>query len=1285
MRRTYFLAFLFFLLFTASLVLGQGDPAGSSLATATATPEIAFVIEGEIGRALPRKIIYDQAREQMAVVDAYNRLLVINAEDYTTRSVLHERGSYGDIAFSSDGRWLAVIYDLTIELWDMETDQMVASLVRELNGAKEIIGPIDFSRDHTTLLFYAIYAAPPALRRTENDTITYPWVWHLPAARGEGASTLPNGVSAMQMFDYPNGFVFTPDDNIVAALPARLQVLNALTLQTQYEIPTQRYEQDPLTTWRSLRDDRVYVRPVTTDTLLQVDTTRQALVEIPMNTALTQSDLNLIGGLELGSAARVIGGQASRSSVPLLSVFLGDYRRSERYGNRPLTVTLVDLLLPPATTPDNVLALLFIYDERERLGRFMFASGGAQQIVLSPDGTELLMRRNEGDEYMIRYDLQSGNEISRFLPALRAIGGYSRQAKNRVLAYDQSGEIIISDFQRIHAQTNTVLAEDLRYSRVFDRFFFSDDSQKIITLAGTEWREWSITTGEVLRREVVQLSGSIVATSADGYRYMTQGYHSDGGGYVEVVDLATHERYQVNFGRTPGSSLSEIYANPSWTRFLVVYSSNSYGPYAPGNEIALYDYQSGFRALIAGDDLPPAGQRQYGWVDDVTAFVSGQGRTDSQPERVYGAEYAVSGLPACIAEAFPDHTGRFLQLWERLLYRLRGDRLHQLTLRICDAAPQTASEVERLLQLTATPDRLAATGIPEGEVPQCLLDRYPAETEAYSDIWRTLTAGASAEQTLELAVLLCEGIGEIPATLEFNPALGVTMFIDSRTGERSSGDYQQPVREQTPLGPVYELFELTEGRALGTAILSRNRELVAASSLPGELIIYRMIVTYDTLMSRLTATAAAQLADANLIYAQATPSPTYGAIGTPRPTLTPTPRQTLFPRPEDMVYSAGMTMQEFCPAETLYPVSSPPLGYDARGVLYATFSDGPVWIVEPETGRRREAQEVIQCTRGVDCQFSADRSWILARTYDLIYITRPDGSDPRILWDLRTPEPLTPVPQYLYWSGADVLEWQAQIPVTQASGATTYRNAYLRDVLNVFPDPRPWIPEVSINTLPTELVSRQPAGPWAVVFTTYNTGTGTGSKYYLYHTETGQYHQFAQAEGASVNTQWHPYGDRLFYSFNDSNTVRQLTYQIDLGGIRNQRLGQISEGVWSNDGRYRVYATSSRAQQIAVWDSYTGHTRTYCLPETGARLYEGPFTWSPDSRYIALQAPLPRDEAREGVGGHTMILSVASGEVIDLTTGILELIGWSDEAGSYGDGSVATPTPSPTITLTPTQ
>jgi WD40 repeat protein len=1280
MKRIHLLLSLLILITITGLVFSQNTDDTPIPPETTEEPQVAFEIVGEIGRALPRKIVYDPQRERMAVVDAYRRLLLINAKDYSTLAVLHDRGEYGDVAFSNDGRWLAVTFGTSMELWNTETQTLAASLTN-LGRVKQLLGPLAFSSNDEILIFYGIYPAPRALRVTENDTIVYPWVWHLPAARKEKPSTLPGEVEAVQMFDYANGFVLSPDDKIVAALPSRLRVLDAFTLETEYEIATDRYEQDPLSVWTSLRDDSVYVRPVTTDTLLQVDTEKGVLVEIPMNRELTRNDLDQIDGLELGSVAKVIGEKGDRGRNPLLEVLLGYYYRDQGYyGSAALTVTLVDLVLPPAASQDNVLALLFVFNEDTRKGTFRFSTyGGANQMVLSPDGEDLLIRYRTDDEYVFTYNITSGREVNRFLPALRSIGSYRRDAQNRVLAYDLSGEEIISDFQRIDADTNAILAEDLRYSRSFDRFYFSNDSTKVITLAGTEWRQWDIATGEVVRREAIYLAGSIIATSSDGSRFLSQFYDDSGGGGAEVLDLNTGENYTVRFNSIPGSSVEQMYANADWTKFLVVYSVNPFGQYAPGNQIAMYDYQEGLQWVIAGDDLPPNNQRLYGWVDEDTIYVYGQGFSSDIVQRVYGAEYAENSLPQCIVDAYPENIPQFSQLWERMVYRLRGDKLNEWTLRICADLPDSAAGVAAMLKPTDTPVFVAATGIPSGEVPQCLLDRYPTQQAEYSEVWKAMVVNATQEQAEELAVLLCEGIGVIYPDGEFDPSLGLTMFIDAETGERSSGDYQEPVTEERPMYPVYELFEKTEKRSLGTAILSPDKNLIAASSLPGELIVYRMIVTYDTLMAELTATSVAQLATANLIKAEASPSPTYNIIGTPRPTLTPTTELTLLPPPDDPVFSAENEVETFCPSESLYSIQNPPSAYKPDGRLYAPVLGDSLWVIEPENGTRFEEPEIPQCGRGLNCQFSPDKQWILAQTYELIYVTRPDNSDQRILWDLRTPTHLTPVPYDLRWSGNQNLEWEAPIPMTpEGGGDLYYRDGYVRDTLNVFPDPKPWFPEITINELPAQFISRQPGGAWAVASTSYNTGIGTGYKYYLYNTETGDYQMFAQYEYNSINVYWHPFGDRLYYTFPYENSP---TYQVTFPAAANQLLGMSQGGTWSNDGRYRVYATSSRAYPIGVWDSQTGVTRAYCLPETGARLYDGAFTWSPDSGYVALQAFLPKDESVEGVGQHTMILNLETGEVVDLTTGAGPIVVWAQEPGTYGDGRVVTPTP--TITATP--
>src|SRR6185436_9226394 len=110
MRRLTVLVACLIVAFATSLFVSSQDAPSGGGGTVTATLPPAFRIEGEIGRALPRKMVYDVHNERIAVVDAYGRLLLINALDYSTLYVLHEQGDYGDIAFSHDGRWLAVAY-----------------------------------------------------------------------------------------------------------------------------------------------------------------------------------------------------------------------------------------------------------------------------------------------------------------------------------------------------------------------------------------------------------------------------------------------------------------------------------------------------------------------------------------------------------------------------------------------------------------------------------------------------------------------------------------------------------------------------------------------------------------------------------------------------------------------------------------------------------------------------------------------------------------------------------------------------------------------------------------------------------------------------------------------------------------------------------------------------------------------------------------------------------------------------------------------------------------------
>lgn len=1230
-----------------------------------------FTVEGELARALPRTIIYDPNFERMAVVDAYGRLMVIDALTYETLYLLYEQGNYRDITFSHDGRWLALVIDTRVELYDSATGVIVADLI-DPGQPKELIPPLVFSRDDTILQFSGIYPAPRDIRITENDTVTVPWLWNLPAARDEALSTFPRGVEAWQFFDYKFGFFIGPNNRAVAALPGRLQVIEVATLEVLFDIPTDRYERDPMTVWYSLRDDRIYVRPVNFDSLIQVDLERGVLVEFPLNRNLSQNDLELIGGLELSEQTTVLGHPSTSDEPGLIDALLG-----REYDNPSHTVTLIDLVAPPVSTGDNVRALLFIFNEHNNTGRFQLSLNNVVQAVNSPDGEHLLLRYSSGEEIVATYDIGSGVRLSHFIPALRGIGRYSRSGKNRVLAYDKSGTVIVSDFQRYNAETNEVLAEDLRYSRSFNSFYFTADGANIVTLADSEWRVWSIETGEVVRREVVNFSGSILAASADGHRFLTT-THRDNTSGVEIVDLNNlNERKSVRFENISDDYGYQIYYNPSWTKFLLAYYSNQYGQYAPGNEIALYDLERGKLWFMAGDDLPPADRRQYGWASEDIAYIYGEGDPNNQPARVFGVDYDYSGLPACAVKAFPEALDSWINLWERLVYRLRSDQLHRLSLAICNDLPDNPSDVERFLIPTRTPAPVTPTPIIISGVPACLTAKYRDEAEHYSQMWREVTEGLTVPEVEELEALLCEGIGPVQSFDSGTDTIErMTMFIDSETGVRSSGNFQPQEVVRRPIQPIQALFEKLEKRTLGNAILSPNEELVAASNLPGELIIYRLPVPYEIMTNLLTSTADFNLEQANLIGVLPSPTPTFNIIGTANPTLTPTVTPTPFPLPEELVdLPRRDETEDVCPAETLYAVTEPPETYHPSGRLVGEFQGEYLWTISLTTVERRPDSTIPRCGVGVNCNLSPDNQWILVTMPEEIYLIRPDGADSRLLYSKEPINENTPAnwppPQSLYWSGGNILEYDFYV-VVERDGRQEQVRALQRDILGVFPDPDPWIPFVSVNELPTTLVSRQPGGPLAVVSTPFKTGRGMGSKYYLYNTETHEYTIIARTpredEFDNMNfdfeATWHPLGDRLFYSYRYGGS----NYQISSDTGDNRKLGGYQGGKWSNEGRYTAFSTNRRTHPIGIWDSQTGLTRNYCLPETGARFYEGGFTWSPDSRYVALLAPLPKDETVEGVGQHVMVMDIETGEVVDVATGAVSLLVWSRDPGTYGGG-----------------
>ncbi len=1242
---------------------------GVTLAQQSELSGTAFQVVSELGRAVPKSMIYDPNFERYAVIDAYGKLMLVDAQTFEEQHVLYEYGAFNDLAFSHDGRWLALAVETRIELWNTETGELTADLT-DLSQAKRVHGPLTFARDDNLLLFFGTYPAPPELRRFEDDTTTVPWLWNLTKARDEGDSTFPRNVEALAFFDYRNGFVLGPDNRIVAALPGRLNVIDAYSTDVLYDIDTARYEQDPMDVWFSRRDNRIYIRPVEEFSLIQVDTQRGVLVEFPLSQELTLNDLQTIGGIELGTTAQVIGGAASTQKIPLLEVLLGyDYRDYEPWLNHPLTVTLIDALEPPTGDEAQLRPLLFVFDEETQKGQFVFSrSYIASQLVFSGDDQRVLVRNVGGEEEKIEiYDLASGRLEQSLIPALRD-SYYSPSRKNRILAYDQSGETIISDFQRYEAATTDVIAEDLRYSQRFDRFFFSGDN--IVTLSGSEWRLWNAETGEVIERKVLSFNGDIIAAAPDGYQFLTRFYTNEDQG-AEILDVTSGERRTVRFTELRGRFIEDVLPSADWEHFLVIYSTNSYGPYDPGNEIAMYSMEDGGQQwFMAGDDLPYPYGRSYGWVDNSTVYVYGE--DGEQPEREYATEeeyippYETDDTLGCLYYIY-FYAGVDYETLESVYPQIEAALSPQAMSELTTFACNRAREIEASwTETSGTVTRTPPAPLVVANVPMCLLSRYGEHSQALVTDWQNLIASLPEEEGAEMAALVCEGISNadrLPAS--FAPQ---TMMIDAESGVRSFGDYTPPGNIR-PISPILTEFERTEERSMGAAILSPDESLVAASSLPGELIIYRFVsASYRALLDFGTATAGAVFDAENRIGALPSPTPTFSPLGTARPTLTPTITPTPPPRAETLADLPRLGETEnLCPAETLYSIDAPPPDYNPAGRLIAPVTGDEEWAINPASGRRNPDETIPTCQFGLTCKISPDSRWILAFGINEIFVVRPDGTDSRILFEAEETEDTYDWPEDIWWSGANTLEYYNYGESTNDEGETIYGYFYFRDILGVFPDPKPWDGDIYFNDDYAEMIARQPGGDLVVARQTFSTGVNPGYTYYLYNTVTGEADYFARLTEypeQDLTVLWHPLGTKLYYHYPTPENQPVIWYIFDPATSQHTRLNELYWGEWSPQGRYVAYATNSRTQPLGIWDGETGLFRTYCIPETGARLYDGPILWSPDERYIALQTGLPKDESQEGVGEHILILDIETGSVTDLSYGEGPLYLWAVEPGT---------------------
>lgn len=1233
-RLAFFALILSFVL--AGIALGQ------------TTDDSAFTLIQEIGRPRPQGIEYDPQFDQFAMTDLSGALLLVKASNLETSHVLYEQGFYSGYKFSHDGRFLALAIERRVELWDTQTGELSTSV--EPEGILSLVGTLRFSDDDELLLFDSLIPAPAATRRSENDTNVLPWLWDLPAARGERNSTLPGSSEAYPFFGFRNGLIIGPNNILIAALPGRLQVINGNTkdMPVLNELVMNRLETDPMDIWRSVRDDLLYVRPTGQNNLLQVNAADGSSFDLPLGRELNYRTLADMQGMQLSKLARIIGEPNSTGDNPLLRLILGDGYRSYQ-GYQPMTVMLLDILEPITVGQEQMGMLIYTFYPERGYGVVEFIRPvDIVDMTLHPEDNQLMVRRASGLQPIEVYNLDTGLLEKTYFPAEPDSQG------QHTLAFNQNGSAIVSDFERFDTQSGDGIVLEPDYTSGFDRYFFSDDSQQLITLQGNRWRAWDIATGQVVQDETLNLRGDIVDSSPDARRYLTR-FSTDVGEVFEIVEVGVNERRSITIPNVPGQGFDAIVPSDDWQNYLVAYS---------GNAIAVYNMDKGRLLFIADADLPSTNGRNYAWADNDTALVSSNSSFSTEPERIYGLEYDASGVPTCLVNAYPQDWQNFVPLWEQFNYYMNSDTLGRLTLRLCSSLPTDPADLTHVLTPTPRPYYTSeSTPYPIGiaGVPVCLTSRFPSEALAYAEAWRQMSAGLTDAEKADLEVLVCEGlisslyqVAATPTTdpNQFNPPTATpidsgpitvdtgfeqqieVMLIDIETGERQIGHYLPPVKDTSrPLDLVFLAFEREyHFYPSGNSQLSPDGKLLAMTNDYGFINIYRLGVPYDAMVAAGTATASAgQEATPRTISLPPTATPPFEYAGQARPTLTPTVTTTS-PPPAQATTSMKQNgeVEDVCPAPVLYNIDNPAPGYAAAGRIfsqpnYAISNGRGLMVLDPATGGITYDDALPICLLQGGCRLSFDQNWMLNQG-DTISVSRPDGSGSTVLFE---GVERSAWPSQFDWIGLNTLEYRYQGFLDQFENPVTLvRHFDTTSAVESEPFQPPSAP--TINNLPTNALALQPVIEryWLL-----STDSGAGQKYYMYDRQTDTTTYFARVNG-SLSYQWHPLGESLYYQYPSD----ARWYRFDPATGQHEIMGELPDGLWSRDGRYRVRWSALDGDEyinrvenhellpkISIWDSQTALIRRYCIPETGMQNFGEAFLWSPDNRYIAFRISLPMD------------------------------------------------------------
>ena len=1278
--------------------------------------EPAFTLVQDIGLTSPQGVQYDPNFDRFVMVTTQGQLVLADVMTQDIQHILYTGGSYYGYQLSHDGHWLAVAQGNQVDIWDTQTGELDLELVPTV--ALGFSARLEFSDDDTLLLFKAFVPAPDEIRRSENDTTLTPWVWDLEAERRNRTGILPERRRAQPFFDLRTDLLLTPNNKLIAALPRSISVMDFSTgaYETLTNLETNRFEFDPIDVWYSMRGKQAYFRSTDGSLYHQINTQTGLAHPIHVGRELASAEIAQQEQLALSDSAQIIGEPNSRQSNSFARLLLTDrYHPNES----TVTVMLLDILDPVTLGNEQTAFLVYLFNEDSGRGVIdVIRPSNVSQITLNPARSHVAIRRTSGDHPVEIYELSTGNLVTTFVPR------YPDVSQNQVFEFNLEGDELLVGWARYDVHSGESLIETPRYHPGFQNFVFSADDRSIITMNENELWTWDISTGEPINRETIRLNGEFIISSPDSTRYLTRiPYEGEviengvvipqegdteaedetlfdaededpdvvallqeavipslqipAGRGLEIYNAITGNRRQVLFEQLPYRDIRQTILSPDWEHIIVVYDSNSYSPYYPGNEIAIYSMDEGLLWFYAGDDLPAPRYRRYGWSDNNTAFVlSGNSRSSSQPQRIYGLDYHPSGLPTCLVEAFPDEWTQWQDLWEQLNSRLRSDKLGFLTQELCASSLASVEAVDDIFFPSPTPTQPAiqATSSRIAGLPSCLSNAFGRQAADYAPQWRTLVDGLDDTQIAEVEEILCQGLREginipVPNVGYKQESRLQVVSIDVQTGERSlSGFAPLPIAEPRPLAPVMAEFRAQFGFEPADIRLSNNTQLLAIRTPNNHVRVYQLNRPYQTYIDNLSATRDASQANlpvsVSLLATSTAPSI---PLGGSRPTLTPTITPTAPPRAEARVtYPDLNTVVELCEDVQLYNILAPPADYQASGQLLTNINnDSQIVVYNLSNGRTKIGYDLADASRG---QLSSDQDWLLMMGSEIV-VSKADGTNPIILYE---DFEQSVFPYQINWIDNNTLElsYEGYMPDVEQDSVVLYRQ-YDVETGELSP-PVTATPSIKVNDLTTSGFLQQPQnGSLIVLWVSFNAGYKNGYRYYLYDSVSKEISYFARvSDGSTLDIRWSPNGDTLFYRYTDS----EEWYIYDSIAQEHRILGTLPEGQWSRDGRYRVQwflpdqseidtrrANDQAIPKLRLWDSQTGLTRHYCIPETDATsYYDTSLFWSSDNRYLAFTIGLPADRSEDTIRQRTLILDTETGRVTELSRDVNRIIIWTE-------------------------